>query len=492
MGQIVAGRLAMWMCLAGSVVLIYGLARRFVSHGGALFAALAYLSVSAIADHGASFRTDSLATFLALLSFYLMLRRPGGSLGAALAGVAMAVAMLVTIKSVFHLAALAVALLWLTPGIRDRARLAAAFAGVFGLVFAAGYLWHASALAEPEAGAATGFLGRTASKMLFEDGLLPRWKELLTVVILNPLFWLMTLMGAGTAWGWTRGKGGRDSRDGWLVLALALPLLTPLLYRNAFLYFYVFILPAASLLVGITFDKYLRRDAIDREAKRLPVAFLLLFAQCAFFCAIYALRLPDRTEAERVTIAGIHAVFPEPVPYIGGYGIAATLPRVGFFMSGWGLDSYRREGHPVFADLVAKTQPPLLLADSPALTAALIPGWDIDKKYALLPADIDYLRENYLPYWGMIFVAGKRLQIPAASDSVAFDIAVSGDYRLGSARPAVIDGQMREPGDVVRLAAGHHVLSGSVPGEAVLRWAPALPPPDTAPVDFMTFFDIRE
>lgn len=491
--QVIAGRLAMWICLAGSVLLIHGLARRFVSQSAALFAALAYLSVSAVVDHGASFRTDSLATFLALLSFYLLICRPRGSLGALLAGGAMAVAMLVTIKSVFHLVALAAAFLWLTSGIRERARLAAAFATAFGLVFGAGYLWHASVLATPEGQVAAGFLGRTATKMLSEEGLAPRWKELLIVVLLNPLFWLMTIIGAATAWGWTRGKGSRDSRDGWLVLALALPVLTPLLYRNAFLYFYVFILPAASILVGIAYDKYLQRVASEDRAKRFPVAFLLLFAQCVFLCTTYSLRWSDRIEPQRMTLAAIHTVFPEPVPYVGGYGVAATMPRVGFFMSGWGIDSYRREGRPVFPDLVAKAQPPFLLADSPALYAALMPGWEVNDRYALLPSDIAYLQDHYLPYWGMIFVAGKRLQVPVSSDDVTFDMTVSGEYRLDAPGPTVIDGQIRQPGDIVRLATGQHVLSeGSTPGEVVLRWAKALPPPETAPVDIATFFDMGD
>jgi hypothetical protein len=366
------------------------------------------------------------------------------------------------------------------------------FAVVFGLAFCAGYFWHASVLAAPAAGAATHFMSRTASKMFLEDGLVPRWRELVALVVLNPLFWFMTIMGAVTAWGWTRGGNSRNAEAGWLVLALALPLLAPLFYRNAFAYFYVFILPAASLLVGISYDRYLLRSVTESTAKQVPFPLLLLLAQLAFFGANYALRLPDRIEPQRVTLATIHAAVPDPVPYIGGYGIVATMPRVGFFMSSWGMDSYRRAGRPVFADLIAKAQPPLLLADSAALSAALLPGWEVADRYALLPEDRRYLQDHYLPYWGMIFVAGVELQAQPSSGNAAFDVAVSGSYRLASTVAVTIDGHTRKSGDVITLAVGPHSFEmDSAAAEAFLRWAEVPPPPPNTPVDQPTFFNIR-
>jgi hypothetical protein len=489
--QIIAGRLTMVLCAIVSTLLVYGIARRFVSRGGALFGVFGYLSVTVIVMHGASFRADPIAIFLVLLSIYLTLCRPGGVVGAALAGAVMAIAMLVTIKTIFYFVAIGAAIWWLAPNFRNRVRLAVPFAVVLGLVFWAGYLWHASVLAAPEAGAATGFMGRTASKMFIEDGLFPRWRELLIVVLLNPLFWFMTVEGAVLAWSWTRGRTDHDRRDGWLVLALALPILTPVFYRNAFAYFYVFILPAASILVAISYDRHLQKWVDERAVKQIPFVLLLIAAQCIFFLANYGQRLPNRITPERTTLGAIHAVFPNPVPYIGGYGIAATMPRVNFFMSSWGIDNYRRAGRPIFAGLVAKTQPPLLVADSPSLYAAMLPDITVADEYTLLPADIRFLKENYLQYWGMLFVAGKRLQASSA-DNVAFDMAISGDYRLDSEAAVMIDGALRQPGDIISLAAGpHRFEAGSARGEVFLRWAKAPPPLESEPVSFFAFFDIR-
>jgi len=202
-----------------------------------------------------------------------------------------------------------------------------------------------------------------------------------------------------------------------------------------------------------------------------------------------ARRLPDAIAPQRATLDAVHAVSPEPVPYIHGYGVVASFPRTGFFMSSWGVSRYRETGLPVFRDLVAKAQPPLLLADSPSLYAALVPDVTVVPERALLPADIAFLKDNYLQHWGMIFVAGKAIELPAPGEKVAFGIAVAGDYRLESGMPAQIDGKELASEGVVTLAAGTHaILADRITGPVTLRWAGALPAPDTAPADIWAFF----
>ena len=56
--QIVAGRLVMAVLATASAYLTYAIAGRFVTRRGALFALLAYLSVSAVIEHGSSYRVE--------------------------------------------------------------------------------------------------------------------------------------------------------------------------------------------------------------------------------------------------------------------------------------------------------------------------------------------------------------------------------------------------------------------------------------------------
>src|SRR5262249_23162939 len=111
----------------------------------------------------------------------------------------------------------------------------------------------------------------------------------------------------------------------------------------------------------------------------------------------------------------------------------------------------------------------------------------------LLPADAAFLRENYLPHWGMIFVLGKTIEPPPAGGEKQFEILVSGDYRLEAAAGVTVDGQGRKGGDIVTLTAGSHDLMGDrAGGPVILRWAAALPPPGGKPTDIWAFFDVGD
>lgn len=197
--QIIAGRAVMQILAMASAYLIYAVARRFVTRRGALFALLAYLSVGAVIEHGASFRVDPIVTYLSLLSLFAILCRPAGLLGAAFAGIAMALAMLLTIKSAFYLVVIAGVFWCMAATMRSRIKLALAFAIPFSLGIAALFLVHSATLAPQETTGAGAFLRGSASKVLLES-LFPRAFDFIEVVISNPLVWLMLAEGALIAW----------------------------------------------------------------------------------------------------------------------------------------------------------------------------------------------------------------------------------------------------------------------------------------------------
>jgi hypothetical protein len=481
--QIVAGRVVMQILSVGSAILTYQIARQFVTRSGALFALLAYLSFSAVIEHGAAFRVDPIVAFLSLLSLFAILCRPAGLRGAMLAGGAMALACLITVKSAFYLVVIAGALWCIGHDMRDRLKLGLVSAASFLLATAALYLFHDAVLATQAADGAGSFLRSSASKV-FSDGLFPRASDLISLMIANPLFWLMLIEGAAVAWAVARKP---ENWAGWAALlpfVLALPVLTPILYRNAFPYFYPFILPPAALLVGFSFDKHRQAAPKPNAIPAVKLTAALVAVQCAILVFGSAGLMTDGVRPQRQTIAQVRAIFPDSVPYIEGFGVFAAYPRSGFFMSSWGVDNYREAGEPIFADLAAKDQPLFVLADSPSLYGALVPGIAVDEDRTLLPEDIRFLQENYVRQWGMLFVAGKHLRSPER----AFAIAVAGEYRLEAVAPAVIDGNRTEPDGVVTLATGDHTIDLGGAGDATLRWAAAPQASAPVPTDPLTFF----
>jgi hypothetical protein len=484
--QIVAGRAVMQVLAAVSAFLTFAIARRFVTRSGALFAALAYLSVSAVIEHGAAFRVDPIVTFMSLLSLFAILERPAGARGAALAGAAMALAMLLTIKSAFYLVVIGGAFWCVAPRMRDRAKLGFVFAGSFSAALIVLYLFHDAMLAPQEAAGTGAFLRSSASKM-FLDSVFPRAFDLIWMLIPNPLFWLMLAQGAAIAWSVARKPENRSGWQAYLPLVLALPVLTPILYRNAFAYFYPFILAPAAILVGLAFDKQRQGVAKPNGIPPAKLAAVLVLVQCVILLFGSVAKLGDGMSMQRETIAAVRSIFPKPVSYIDGFGVLADYPRSGFFMSGWGVENYRRAEQPVFAALVARDQPPFVLADSPSLYSALVPGVELDLDRTFLPEDARFLKENYIHHWGMLFVAGKQLR-PA--EGAGFGIAVAGEYRLEAAAPLVIDSHRLAPGDTIVLSAGaHNVDFGGAAGDAALRWAQASSVPTLPQTDPLAFFN---
>src|SRR5262249_5918727 len=148
-----------------NALLIYGIARRFVDRPAALFGLCAYLGMSFVVDNGTAFRTDPLATFLALLAGFAVLRKPGGTIGAAIAGAIMAVAMMVTVKSIFIVGTLGLLFLAMGDTWRERLRLCLAASLVGAPVLALLYGVHAGSLsAAPDVVPLAG-LGSSGNKM---------------------------------------------------------------------------------------------------------------------------------------------------------------------------------------------------------------------------------------------------------------------------------------------------------------------------------------
>lgn len=484
--QIVAARLVMFALGVGASILIYAIARRFFARTASMFAVFCWLSFSFVIEHGTSFRADPIVTLLFLAALHLLLRREGNPREAAAAGLIMAIALLVTIKSAFYVATLGAVFLCLLVGARKRVEIVKA-----GTVFAAAggaglpllYGLHSLTLAAPESGSTGSVLAGTYQQMISFGVVPPAWRYLAVGVGENVFFWLLLLAGAGFAATRAVDVGGRARA--WLLLSLLTPLATIIFYRNAFPYYYVVVLSSAAVLCGGVVEWLVRRreaQAAGRLALLVPLMFVVMFGKLV---GHYLQNADDGTVAQRQVVEAVHRAFPRPVPYIDRSSMISSFPKVGIFMSTGVMERYLSSGRPVFGELLARRQPLFLLANISSLDLArpleLASG---AMGYRLMAEDFSVLRDNFVPHWGLLWVAGKQLTFTDSAVALDFGIIVPGIYTVEAGAAVTVDGVRHAPGETVWLGPGRHRMAiAAAPSTVVLRWGdhlyrPAETPPE--------------
>jgi len=469
-GRIVSARVLMLGLEAGTFALIYSSARRFVSREAALLGLFTYASLNYVLIHGAAFRADPIATFLLMSSVALFLA-PQPAWKSMIAGaLAMALAGLVTAKSVFYLPPIAAILLWRFIESDNRRAFAlklGAAAAISMLAFAAAFVLHRASLAPPRPGSAvsTGFV----IGMAFAPGAFARtWPYMSAAMIGNPATFAAAALGIRQCISETAKARLRSLA----LLSFAFPLLTLFFYRNSFPYYYPFALAPAAILACLAFDRM--QYVWERAAWALACAVFLIIQ--------FANALSPGQAAERETLAAVRKIFPQAAAYFDYCGMASDYRHAGFFMSTWGIERYRLMGKPVFREAIAGKDPPLfVIADTPVLHEALAPGSeDIGDGYKLFSADARALRANYVHHWGAIWVAGKDLGALGAARAVAIEIP--GSYTIEASAPVLIDNVTYKPSTIVRLARGTHNVQSAIEQHVILRYGdhlfrPASPPP---------------
>lgn len=461
--QIRVTRLVMFGFELFTLTTIYALARRFADGRIAVLAPLLYLSAGFVFQHGFSFRADPLVTALLMGGLWLL---AASRLDAkALVGLAalLALGAFATIKAVLFAPAFA-ALGWQrlrddpapkTLALRLSASLALA-AVLLGLL-----VWWASLTAAPAPTGSAASTVKASQAMLLAEGLFPRWHYLLLMIGTAPVFALALVVGCA--------RLTRDTALPRLVLlGLILPLASVVFYRNAFPYFYAFILAPVTvgILPGIA---WLAQRYGPRSLAGLGVL------ACVVLSAVTPRAVLDDQQA---VLREVHRLFPQPVAYFDFAGMISPFPKANAFMSTWGQTRYRNGETESYRAAMARLDVPLLLANNDVLArnqSAEGPAWE------LLPDDARALREGYVRHWGPIWLAGQRFA--AGSAPREFTIHASGDYTLlGEA--ALINGQPVQPGAVIHLAKGSHRFAPLGNGESMLRWGKDLPQPlSPAPAD---------
>lgn len=476
--QIVVLRLLMWLLLVWSAWLLYSLARRFASPVAAAFAVLAFAASWPVLKHGASFRADSMLLPLTLTTLLFITRdgdRHSGSDVAA--GLCLGAAFTLTTKAVFmfpvllmmialpHGAASRPDVFRAGPAIR-RLALILSVAGLLSALLIAVHSTQLIAGAEP-AGA---FAARAVAAAILDVPIFPRGNYFRRVVMEDAIFWLAMLAGLLIAFrvrAYTAAGG---------ILAL----LPVLFYRNAFPYYYPVMMAPAAILIALAADWIGRRSSPSwpRGFGLYALAVLGLLLMHHAWDGLMTLRF-DEQQKQRSVVAAVHEVFPAPVLYIDHSGMIASFPKTNFFMSTWGVETYRRQGRDFMPELLASSRPPLLLVNHPVLQ----PGTPLFRQ--LSETDRRLLQGSYLNYWGPIRVAGVETELPAEG-AVALRLPFAGRYRLASRASVRLDGKLLRHDETIEVgnAQVDIIASAAMAGTALtlkLIWADARDAPQRPP-----------
>jgi hypothetical protein len=454
MEQIFAARIVMVGCLAVTAASIHRIAAHVTTSRCATFAVLAFLLSGFVLPHGGSFRADPIAAALLMLALAIAVTSRLRAHEVAAIALCVALSFLVTVKSALYLPAFLGAMIWRMEdrGAVIRLALAGLLAGVLALVL---YTMHASGLVPSEANRTASNARDALTTTLLRSGLFPRADAVLGWAIFSlPQIALAAIGLAST---------GR-ARTTVVLLLFLVPLLSVVVYRNAFPYFFPFATPLLAVAVALG----VQRIGSGKARGQL----LLAMAACAAVQLV--LIAPEHARTQRATVAEVHRLFDAPVPYIDPHGMIASFPSAAFFMSTWGVSRYRAGGEPVFAGIVETRRPPLLLVHRPVLERAMMPGRETDTAVDLLPEDRAVLRASYIHYSGTIWLAGAEAVLGDGPARLA--LPFPGRYRVETDAPVRIDSAEALAGTVLAVDRQAVRVEGAAGTRVRLIWDTGVAP----------------
>ncbi len=446
--QIIIARMVMILFVGVTALSIHRIAKHLTDSGSANIAVLAFLASGFVFPHGASFRADPMAAALLCASIAIIVTSQMRLQHIIAVTVFSALAVLITVKSALFAPAYLAALLWRS---QERDVLVKAVIACVMAVALAGvlYVWHASGITPASGNETSTNLQDAASTGLLRAGWLPRAPYVVTwmALTIGPLI----LFVVGLA-------GASRTKQRALLILFAAPLLSVMIYRNAWPYFFPFAAPL--MMVGVAMGAHHLQTKPWR--RWLVIVIFVTGGMQAILAAT------EGMTTQRETIAEVHRIFPQPVTYIDDSNMIASFPSVGPFLSSWGMQNYRAKGEPTFARLIEKHQPPLLIANK----ATLIQTMQHGSNRRLLVKDAQLLRETYIQYTGAIWLAGRELTL--SQETTNLRMPVAGHYLLSATAPIAINGAQVVNGQSVVLA-DEVTIVGETGTELRLIWDTGVP-----------------
>lgn len=454
-------RLTMLACLMVAAASIYACAGRFAERRIALLCAALYLSAGFVLQHGASYRADAPAAALLMASLAIVLRtrlaRPQLFLSAFL----LAVAGLITIKSVLYAPVFAGAFYL---HLREQAdwRAAAVRSTAFGFAtlacFTLLYFAHSATLGEQANTVAKGVVSSSSRKM-FALGGLPYYEYIPKAAFTAIPFALCIVAAPVMVW--------REKRLSGRQIALAgcwLPITVLGFYHNTAPYFYVFILAPVAVACAPVLAVIVQRVSI-----RFLVAFIAIGGTMTWAAEDRGIMAKQAS-----LITASEEMLGEPVNYFDAAGFLPGHRKANHFMTPWANEGYRGGYYASHVAIMEREPVPLVLAADKDFEL-LFAG---EPSPEFLPEDASALRENFIQLWGIFWIAGREI---AAGEERRTDVLVPGTYRIEGSSLR-IDGQSVPAGSTTTLARGPHSITNLSDRDARLVWgehtrAPVEPPP---------------
>ena len=454
--KIIAGRWVMLFAELITIGCIVHAAKTFVDLPFAVFAVLTWLTAGFTLTQGFSFRVDPIATSLLMGAISLSLTRKINMLIAAFAGVMVGLAGLITIKSVLYAPVFLGVFLWQLKqqGLRAILKPFVIAVVLMAATFLIMYYFHSESISEDSVvkqRSSADVIMSSLRTTLLETQAFPQINWVLAWLVLSivPVFLMIV--------------GAFRNRLAWLFIA---PLLSLVIYRNSFPYFFPFIAAPAMIAVAIGAERFLGRRWIF-------AVFGIVMVTSVLFQLAYA--IPANQKVQQLLVSGVHQIFPEPVPYIDQSSMIASFPKQGFFMTTWGMLNYRQTNQPVMNDILTQHRPPLLIANNPVLLHAMGVGSVEKGRQYLLAEDNAILKSTYVHYWGPVYVAGFDVQTNAQTQQI--EIKIPGEYRNDSRISVSINESTYKPGETVNLDVGSYHVKTDEDTRARFVWAETMARP---------------
>lgn len=487
--QIIIARYVQLIILFCCMGIVYSIASKYAYRLEALFSVFLALGFTDVIRHGFSFRADPICLFFFLVSIYLLLK--DRKVAAVFSGIFLAIGFLISIKTIFYIPTFL--LLFITFFFTKKNPtqtsnvilifLVSSFCSLSILYFLHNLILSSHLAELPQAlTESQSTIAAAGAKVLWTGNFFPRRDFIYRSLVENFSTWYVILFGI-----YFSCKKIFSFRGEWRYIFLfgfTLQLFTLIFYRNAFPYFFVFIVPQA-LIISCAYTN-LKELYPKKIGKRISAILIILPVSIALINSVKLIRyqLTDRIEPQRELVNLVHQLFPDPVPYIDRNYMIASFPQVGFWMSSWGMESYRQIGIPILKNSLKDQQPKFLIANTNALKIDDEKCFgENESLYRLLDEDFIALKENFVHHWGLLYLPGKYFNNLRKVKNIIFEIIIEGEYTVESDGNLEIDGEVANLGDVIYLEKGRHSIKSIDAGSVVLRFGSHSYRPDNYPSD---------